>query len=260
MRRSRVRVTSLAPRKTVAAQRFFVLPPNIKTRSNSQMATIWLPERDFLFLGLLHEQVFQCIYGLAVCFLQGMSVNVHSGRCLRVAQSTGYSSEILLACNQQCGGCVTETMEGDCRELLIWSLAYVVSFDGVLERGVWSRVGHLFAVILNEHPLCALPEIAYTQTILEPFFAEDFESLCEEVGDGDSSVRILRFRLFGDLLLAHDTDGFGDAYSVVLKINVRPLQSEQLPFTKTAVDRQNKQYPDLFRDFFCPFFGCTAVE
>ena len=86
-------------RKTVAPQRFFLLP-QIK---NPALITKWRPFGDrsgiFFVLGVFHKHIFQGIDGLAVGFLEGMSVNIHGGRCLGVAQSAGYGAHVLFACD-----------------------------------------------------------------------------------------------------------------------------------------------------------------
>ena len=68
------------------------------------MAIIWRPEREFFCLCLFSQHGFQGAGRLAVCLLEGMGIDVHSGGCLGMAQSAEDGTDILMACNQQGGG------------------------------------------------------------------------------------------------------------------------------------------------------------
>ena len=51
------------------------------------MATIWLPERDFLFSGVFYQHGFQRNHGLSVSLLEGVGVDVHSRGSLCMTQA-----------------------------------------------------------------------------------------------------------------------------------------------------------------------------
>lgn len=69
----------------------------------------------------------------------------------------------------------------------------------------------------------------------------------------------LCFWFFGDLLTRHHAASFGDSYSVVLKVNVRPFEGQKFALSQTCIDCQIEQHPDLFRDFFCPLVVAHGV-
>ena len=125
------------------------------------MATIWLPERDFLFSGVFYQHVFQRSHGLAVSLLEGVGIDVHGGAGLSVAQSGGHGAHVLFAGDQQRGGCVAQSVEGNGRQLLVWLLICVVPGYGVLKCGLGGRVGHLLSIILNEQPFGSLPVVTH---------------------------------------------------------------------------------------------------
>ena len=101
------------------------------------MATIWLPERDFLLSGVFYQHGFQRTNGLAVSFLEGVGVDIHGGAGLSVTQSGGHCTHVLLACDQQRGGGVAQSVEGNGWQLLVWLLIFVVPGYGVLKCGIW---------------------------------------------------------------------------------------------------------------------------
>ena len=85
--RSPVRIRVAAPVKSLDFQGFFLFLKNLNPVPKSHLATIWLLERVFLFLGFFCKEVFQRIGCFSVALLQGMSIYVHRGRSLRVAES-----------------------------------------------------------------------------------------------------------------------------------------------------------------------------
>ena len=85
--RSAVRIRPAAPRKSLDFQGFFLFALNLFPVSESHLATIWLLERDFLFSGFFGEEIFQRIRCFPVALLQGVSIYIHRGGGLRVAES-----------------------------------------------------------------------------------------------------------------------------------------------------------------------------
>ena len=73
--------------KTLRFQGFFLFLKNLNPVLKSHLATIWLLERVFLFSCLFGEEIFQRIRCFPVALLQGMSIYVHRGGGLRVAES-----------------------------------------------------------------------------------------------------------------------------------------------------------------------------
>ena len=119
-----------------------------------------------MFLCVFYKHIFQSIDGLAVCFLEGMGIDVHGGRCLGMTKAAGYCPDILLTCDQQCGRSMPEAVEGDCWELRSRLLVCVIPGDGILECGVGGGVRHLLSVLLDEQPLGTLPVVTDGQSVL----------------------------------------------------------------------------------------------
>ena len=145
-----------------------------------------------------------------------------------------------------------EAVEWNCRELLVYFLVCIVPGNGILERRVWCRVGHLLSVLLDEQPISTLPVVTNGQTVLEPLVLECLNPLCQKMRDGNCPAGSLCLGFFGDLLSSNNTHGLCDADSIVIKIYVRSFQSQQFTLAESAVYCQIEQHPDLFRDFFCP--------
>ena len=115
---------------------------------------------------MFYQHGFQCTNGLAVSLLQGVSIDIHGGAGLSVAQSGGHGAHVLFAGDQQRGGSVAQTMEGNGRQLLVWLLICVVPGYGVLKCGIWGGVGHLLSVVLDEQPFGSLPVVSDSQPVL----------------------------------------------------------------------------------------------
>ena len=60
------------------------------------MATIWLPERDFLFLGVFNQYGFLRTHSLVVSLLECVGVDVHGRGSLCMTQMIGHVTNILM--------------------------------------------------------------------------------------------------------------------------------------------------------------------
>ncbi len=78
-----------------------------------------------------------------------------------MAQSGGDRANIY-AGNDQKGGCgVAQAMKGNHGQLVFRWLIRIVAAKYILEGLIWGGVVHHLAVVLDEDPVIALPEVPY---------------------------------------------------------------------------------------------------
>ena len=68
------------------------------------------------------------------------------------------------------------------------------------------------------------------------------------MGDGNRPVGTLRFWRFDERFTCHHGHRLGDAYRIGGKIDIRPLQCQDLSFTHPTVNRQAEQHLQLTAD------------
>lgn len=142
-----------------------------------------------------------------------------------MTQAGRYGTNVLIVCNQQCGGGVPKTMQRNHGQRL--PVVFVIPQDGIMERLIGGAVIHQLAVLLNKQPFAALPVIAQTQAVAGAVCFHGLYSQGQKMGDRDLSEAVLGFGRFYELLPFGISNGLGNRHNVIFKINIRPFQSQQ---------------------------------
>jgi len=131
--------------------------------SNSTLAT------DTLISGVF-KQIFQCFGGISVVLLERVSVDIKGHTGMSVSKAVGYSSDVLIAGDQQGGRSVAQTVKWNDRQFCGFLLSLIVAIDGILKSLVWSAVVHHGSGACDEEPVISFPIVAPDQLICFPGF------------------------------------------------------------------------------------------
>lgn len=122
-----------------------------------------------------------------------------TGRHSLYVQVTGY---------QETRSGVAKPMERDRGKLLVFFFSGVVPEDHIMKRLIGRTVIRHPAVVLDEHPVSALPRRTPFQAVFRLLDLQFVQAKRKKVRDGYCAVRSPCFRDFTDLCAIHDGYGF----------------------------------------------------
>ena len=95
-----------------------------------------------------------------IALFKSVNIDVQRSGGQGVSKPGRNCADIHTGGNQKRGCGMSEAMEGNDRQLILWRLIGVITVKHILEDMIWGRVVHHLAVVLHEDPIAALPKVS----------------------------------------------------------------------------------------------------
>ena len=156
-----------------------------------------------------------------------------------MAEPVRYGSDVYVLSDQERCSSVTETMQGNQRELfiLVFLLGIMVVYDPVKSL-VRSIKGHQGTIPLDKQMIVAYPLSTDRKPVCCLLLFPEFGHIYYHGGDGHHSAGFWVLWSLYDILTIYPTDAFADIDCIIFKIQIWPGKSDQFAPAASGKDCQ----------------------